>query len=86
MAENSKEPRWAGWRRQPPSTDDSPYQGVAVHVGPIPGRKRIALYTMDYTNGNVMHVHAYFRSVEEGQKFLRYLGIMVTGNFKEEDE
>jgi hypothetical protein len=82
MAENSTKAEWRGWRRQPPSSDStSEHQGIAIHAGPLPGRKSIALYTMDYTDGNVMHVHAYFRSEEEALKFLRYFDVIMTGHF-----
>jgi len=36
---------------------------------------------MDYTDGNVMHVHAYFRSEEEALKFLNYFDVLMTGHF-----
>ncbi len=56
---------WHGWSRSP-----APYTGETIHVGALPGRKQIALYTMDYRDGAVMYVHAYFRSEEEAQRFL----------------
>lgn len=59
---------WHGWSRR-----IEPYTGVALHVGPLPGRKSICVYSMDYNDGAVMRVHAYCRSVEEGEKLLAVL-------------
>jgi len=56
---------WHGWSRT------EGFQGEAVHVGPLPGRKSIALYTMDYRDGATMHVHAYFRNEDEAKNFLQ---------------
>lgn len=57
---------WHGWSRGLQS-------GRVLHIGPLPGRKRIALYTMDYRNGAVMYVHAYFRSEDEAHRALETL-------------
>lgn len=56
---------WHGWSRS-----KEPFTGETIHVGPLPGRKSVALYTMDYRDGAVMRVHAYFRSEEEAANFL----------------
>ena len=58
---SKKEYLWHGWSRG---------DGIAMHIGPCPGRKSICLYTMDKS---VMHVHAYFRSEDEAKKALGYL-------------
>ena len=68
---------WHGWSRTPG------YSGVKLHVGPLPGRKSIAVYSMDYSmeyhegGGCTMHVHAYCRSVEEGEKLVKVLDEIV---------
>lgn len=59
---------WHGWSRS-----SKAYHGESLHVGPLPGRKQIAVYSMDYRSGAVMHVHAYCRSVEEGERLLAVL-------------
>lgn len=58
---------WHGWSRT------KGFSGRALHVGPLPGRKSICLYTMDYTDGAAMHVHAYFRSETEARRALATL-------------
>lgn len=63
---------WHGWSR-----GQKPYTGKALHVGPLPGRKSIALYTMDYTDGAVMRVHAYFRNEDEARDALETLEYLL---------
>lgn len=58
---------WHGWSRT------KGYAGRALHIGPLPGRKSICLYTVDYTDGAVMYVHAYFRSEDEARRALATL-------------
>lgn len=65
------EPSWGDWHGWSRSAE--PYRGVALHVGPLPGRKSICLYSMDYRDGAVMSVHAYFRSEEEARRALAVL-------------
>lgn len=55
---------WHGWSRT------GKYEGEALHIGPLPGRKSICLYTMDYRDGAAMYVHAYFRSEDEARHAL----------------
>lgn len=55
---------WHGW-----STTAEPYKGESLHIGPLPGRKSICLYTMDYDKGT-MFVHAYFRNEGEAKHAL----------------
>lgn len=62
---------WHGWSR------GEQYTGVALHIGPLPGRKSICLYTMDYRDGAVLYVHAYFRSEEEARRALDTLDNLV---------
>lgn len=42
-----------------------------MHIGRLPGRKSIALYTID--RGHVMYVHAYFRNDEEAERAMETL-------------
>lgn len=51
---------WHGWSRGK----------AALHIGPLPGRKSICLYSI---NGSVMKVHAYFRSKDEAWAALELL-------------
>ena len=55
---------WHGWGRGE----------SALHVGPLPGRKSICLYSIV---GSVMNVHAYFRSEYEAQLALRLLDLFI---------
>lgn len=57
---------WHGWKKG----------RVTVHVGPLPGRKTIALYS---AIGSVIHTHAYFRNETEASIFLAVLGYMAAG-------
>jgi hypothetical protein len=66
--------QWHGWTREP-----EPYTGRALHIGPLPNRKSICLYTMDYRNGATMYVHAYFRSMEEARRALETLDHLMEG-------
>ena len=67
---------WHGWSRR------TGYTGRSLHIGPLPGRKSICLYTMDYTNGAVMYVHAYFRNEDEARRALETLdGLIGTVTF-----
>ena len=59
---------WHGWSRS-----EMPYTSEALHIGPLPGRKSICLYSMDYKDGAVMSVHAYFRSEDEAKHALAIL-------------
>jgi hypothetical protein len=66
---------WHGWSRS-----REPYTGRSLHIGPLPRRKSICLYTMDYRDGAVMHVHAYFRSEEEARCALATLDFLLGDN------
>lgn len=68
---------WHGWSRS-----KLPYKGEALHVGPLPGRKSICVYSIDYTKGAKMNVHAYCRSVEEGEALLGVLDRLVGPTIK----
>ena len=62
MAEESE---WHGWSRD----------GVgAIHVGPLPGRKSICVYTIQ---GSVLNVHAYCRNEEDAKSLLDFLDRMI---------
>lgn len=41
-----------------------------LHIGPLPGRKSICVYTIQ---GSVLHVHAYARSEDEARALLAFL-------------
>lgn len=64
---------WHGWSRT------QEYTGRALHIGPLPGRKSVCLYTMDYRTGAVMRVHAYFRSEDEARAALDTLDELLGG-------
>lgn len=51
---------WHGWSRG----------GVALHIGPLPGRKSVCLYTHV---GCTIEPVAYFRSVDDAQRALNVL-------------
>ena len=78
MAKNDEEcimvNGWHGWSREL-----EPYTGRTLHIGPLPNRKSICLYTMDYREGAVMYVHAYFRNMEEAVRALELLDHLVGG-------
>jgi hypothetical protein len=60
---------WHGWSR---------WDGKrTLHIGPLPGRKSLCLYTMA---GSVMEVHAYFRSEKEARKAMKTLDYLMFGN------
>lgn len=64
---------WHGWSL---STG-----GPALHVGPLPGRKSVCLYSV---NGSVLSVHAYFRSEDAAREALGVLDGLLSpgaGNF-----
>ncbi len=67
----SEEEEWHGWSRH------TKHKGRALHIGPLPGRKSICLYTMDYTDGAVMKVHAYFRNEKEAKEALATLEYLL---------
>lgn len=79
MAENS-ETEWHGWGRAE-GYDDSgnPIVGRTFHIGPLPTRKSIALYSVDHRDGAEMHVHAYFRSEQEARLALEVLDELLEG-------
>ena len=52
--------KWHGWSRA----------GTALHVGPLPGRKSIALYAIE---GGVMHTLAYFSSEADAERAVEAL-------------
>ncbi len=62
---------WYGWSR------DGLYKGKTLHIGPLPGRKSICLYTMDYTDGAIMKIHAYFRNEKEAKEALATLEYLL---------
>ena len=59
---------WHGWRRS-----DS---GMALHIGPLPGRKSICLY--EEGNGYI-DVFAFFTSEAKARKALELLDSFVEG-------
>lgn len=60
-AVSEPEREWHGWQ--------IPGKG-ALHVGPLPGRKSICVYTVQ---GTVLQVHAYARSEDEAWELLQFL-------------
>ena len=58
-----------------------------ISVGPVPGRKAIALCltTFHETGGATLDVLAYFRSSEHAELFLRVLEILSPEAFKNGD-
>lgn len=62
-------PDWHGW---------STRHGD-IHVGNLPGRKSICLYTVERPPGGgaVMHVLAYFRTAPDAQRCLAYLDALA---------
>ncbi len=62
---------WHGWSRS------RGLNGRALHIGPLPGRKSICLYTMDYRDGAIMRVHAYFRNEDEARDALATLDEII---------
>lgn len=59
---------WHGWRRATSSK--------ALHIGPLPGRKSIALYEND---GIEETVFAYFTSVENAEKAMNLVDALLKG-------
>jgi hypothetical protein len=57
---------WHGW---------SISEDKAIHVGHLPGRKSVCLYTME---GSVLKVRAYFRSEQDAREFLEALDSLAT--------
>lgn len=58
---------WHGWR-----ISDDP-DGYSIHIGHIPGRKRVALYSED---DNYFKVLAYFQSEEAAQEMADWIDRM----------
>ncbi len=63
--------KWHGWALFDPSLDK---RCEAVHVGPLPGRKQIALYTEGETEGKIL---AYFQDEAKAELFLSWLDKIV---------
>jgi hypothetical protein len=61
--------KWQGWRR--------PGSNITLHIGPLPTRKAIALYSMV---GSVMYVHAYFRDETEARRALSVIEFITGGD------
>ena len=62
---------WHGW-----STADGK---LALHIGHLPGRKSVALYTHDKRGGSTLFVHAYFRNEVEAKRALESLDYLMKG-------
>lgn len=75
------ETEWHGWSRSP-----VPYRNRSLHIGPLPGRKSICLYTMDYRDGSEMFVHAYFRNEEEAKRALETLDYLINTDHAQVDD
>ena len=70
-------PAWHGWSKQyPASPDGSQRAKVTLHIGPMRGRKGIALYVVYGTFGEPL---AYFRSEEAARKALAILDHIMQG-------
>ncbi len=63
---------WHGWS----------VEGCAVHVGPLPGRKSICLYTVE---GSVLRTLAFFRDEEDAQRALTALDRLIRAHPARED-
>lgn len=58
---SDQQPDWHGWE----------FPGIGtIHIGPVPTRKSICLYTIQ---GSVMDVHAYFRTEDHARTLLTFL-------------
>lgn len=55
---------WHGWSRG----------STALHIGHVPTRKSLTLYSMV---GSVMYVHAYFRSEKEARRAMSVLDLIT---------
>lgn len=58
---------WHGWARNRPGAP-------ALHVGPLPGRKSIAVYTVE---GGVIDVVAYCRDEEAARRLVEALDGLI---------
>lgn len=72
MNETVKARAWHGWGMRPAEGPQ-----VALHIGPLPGRQSIALYSMV---GPVMYVHAYFRDETEARRAMSVLDRITGGD------
>lgn len=61
---------WHGWSAM----------GSNLHVGELPGRKQIVLYTMTH-NGSVIHPLAYFKTPEDARTCLDFLDKLAASRF-----
>jgi hypothetical protein len=59
------ESEWHGWSKGDLG---------ALHVGPLPGRKSICVYTVQ---GTILRVHAYARSEDEARDLLKFLDLLL---------
>lgn len=57
---------WHGWKRE--GSD------VPLHVGPLPGRKSICLYSID---GSVIRTHAFFRDEQDARDAMVVLESLI---------
>lgn len=55
---------WHGWR----------VQNVSLHVGELPGRKQVCLYTMD---NNTIRTRAFFKRREDAEAVLRWIDTLA---------
>lgn len=60
---------WHGIAVVPPGGD----QSDALHIGPLPGRKQIALYLVSHGRSTVL---AYFRDEESARRALAWIDYM----------
>lgn len=57
---------WHGWSREG--------SALALHVGPLPGRKSICLYSID---GSVIRTHAFFRDEQSAREAMGVLESLI---------
>ena len=75
MTETVDPRQWHGWSREP--DNGTGRKGAVLHIGPVPTRKSIALYSIV---GSVMYVHAYFRSEKEARRALSVIEFITGGD------
>ena len=55
-------------------------ESPSLFIGPLPGRKSIAIYTVE---GSVLDVHGYFRSREDAERVYDLLEEMISGKLRD---
>lgn len=60
-------PDWHGWGRG---------RGPALHIGELPGRKSVCLYTI---SDGAIRTHAFFKNAHQAQKVMALIDSLVFG-------